>query len=160
MADYTFRPLSRADRTMFCDWLAQPHIAGWWEDGVTEWALIDRDWDLPSLTMRIVETGSTPFAFVQDYPAHHWPMPQYDDLPATARALDTFLGDPDYLGLGHASGYLRARAQHLRGSCPVVAVDPDPANTRAIAAYRRAGFTAHRKTPSEDGDPVQVMLYH
>jgi aminoglycoside 6'-N-acetyltransferase len=160
MADYRFRPINRADKQMFLDWLAQPHIAGWWQDGAVEWALLEAGWDLEDLNMCIVETTGRPFAFVQDYDARHWPMPQYDDLPERARALDTFLGDPAFLGRGHGSGFLRARATHLRGSYPVVAVDPDPANRPAIAAYRRAGFARHRVTPCEDGDPVQVMLYH
>jgi len=159
MADYVFRPITRADLPIFKAWLDQPHMGGWWGDGATEARLLQDDWDTGVVDMRIVETGGTPFAYVQDYDAHHWPVPQYADLPAGARALDTFLGDPAYLGQGHGSGYLRARATRLRRDYPLVAVDPAPANLRAVAAYARAGFTPHRITPSEDGTPVQVMLF-
>lgn len=160
MADYRFRPLERGDKGMFCDWLSRPHIGGWWQDGDSEWALLEQDWTLPCLDMRIVELDGVPFAFVQDYPVHHWTMPQYAALPDDARAIDTFLGDPAYLGKGHGSGYLRQRAAQLtaRGAS-LVAVDPDPENTRAIAAYRRAGFTGDLICQGEDGDPVQVLTF-
>ncbi|MEM7643508.1 MAG: GNAT family N-acetyltransferase, partial [Pseudomonadota bacterium] len=75
--------------------------------------------------------------------------------------LDTFLGDPAYLGQGHAAGYLRQRATELcKGGAPCVVVDPDPENTRAVATYAKAGFAGDRIAPCEDGDPVRIMLFH
>ena len=99
----------------------------------------------------------TPFAYIQDYNAHAFGAPQYADQHADARAIDTFLGDPAYLGQGHGSGYIAARVSELRRSYPIVLTDPDPKNTRAIAAYTRAGFEALDIRPCEDGDPVLVM---
>jgi len=84
--------------------------------------------------------------------------PQYNDQPIDARAIDTFLGEPEFLGKGHGVGYIAARLSELRRHYPAVVVDPDPANTRAIAAYARAGFRPVRVCPCEDGDPVQVMI--
>ncbi|HKL69789.1 GNAT family N-acetyltransferase [Salibaculum sp.] len=159
MVDYSFRPVTPADAPMFKAWLAQPHIAGWWRDGESEWALVAGDIENPAINLRIVHAGGIPFAFLQDYDAHHWPMPQYADLPAGARALDTFLGDPAFLGQGHAAGYIAARLRRLRRRHPVILTDPDPANTRAIAAYARAGFRPLKTVPGEDGDPVQVMIH-
>ena len=100
-----------------------------------------------------------PFAYVQDYPAHHWDAPQYANYPPNARALDTFLGDPDFLGQGHAQGYLKQRAFELHREYGTVLVDPDPKNTRAISCYEKAGFCARDITACEDGDPVLVMTF-
>ncbi len=147
---------------MIRDWLSQPHIGGWWGDGWVETKLMDEDLFSGKTDMRIVwhVPTSRPFAYVQDYDVRAWPAPQYADLPEGARGLDTFLGDPDYLGKGHASGYLSARAAQLTtAGAPVIAVDPDPENARAIATYARAGFEGDRITPCEDGDPVRIMLY-
>jgi len=47
----------------------------------------------------------------------------------------------------------------LRRTYPAVLTDPDPANSRAIAAYARAGFRPLEIRPCEDGDPVQVMIH-
>lgn len=159
MAEYHFRPLTRADFPMIHDWLAQPHIGGWWGDGATETALMaeDMDTDPVPTDMRIVELDGRPFAYVQDYNAHHFNMPQYAALPRDSRAMDTFLGDPAYLGRGHAAGYLAQRIAELRRSYPLVAVDPDPTNTRAIHTYARAGLRPRWTVPCEDGDLVTVM---
>lgn len=157
---YSFRPLTRADYPLIRDWLNQPHIGGWWGEAAVEIALMEEDLVNGPTDMRIVELDGHPFAFVQDYPAHHWPAPQYAGQPAEARAIDTFLGDPAYLGQGHVQGYLRQRAEELlaRGARAVL-VDPDPSNARAVAAYRGAGFQPVGECPCEDGDTVLVMRY-
>lgn len=161
--DYRFERATRDDLDLLRQWLAEPHLAEWWGDPDREIMLIDEEIDGGPTDMRIVWTTgprAAPFAFVQDYPAQAYPMPQYADVPGDARGLDTFLGDPAYLGKGHASAYLRQRARALlAGGASAVLVDPDPRNARAIAAYARAGFRAVKTVPGEDGDPVTVMQF-
>lgn len=158
MADYHFRPFTRADLPLFKHWLEAPHLDGWWGDSATEARLVEDDMDHDIVDMRIVETDGTPFAYIQDYNAHAFDAPQYADQPRDARAIDTFLGDPAFLGRGHGAGYLAARLSELRRTYPVVLTDPDPANARAIGAYAKAGFRPLKICPCEDGDMVQVMI--
>ena len=161
--DYTFRKLARSDMGLFHHWLEQPHLGGWWADAATEWALLEPEIEAnlvhENLTdMRVVELAGRPFAYVQDYDVHAYDMPQCADLPAKSRAMDSFLGDPAYLGQGHGAGFIRARAAQLLAlGAPLIAVDPDPGNARAIAAYTSAGFRPLSVRPNEDGDPVQLM---
>lgn len=159
MADYTFRKMRPADYPMFEHWLNQPHIDGWWDSAGVELRLIEEDMERDIVQMHIAMHDGTPFAFIQDYNAHAFDAPHYADQHEDARAVDTFLGDPAYLGKGHGSGYIAARVRDLRRHYPAVLVDPDPANVRAIAAYRRAGFRPLKVAPCEDGDPVQVMIH-
>ena len=156
---YKFVPVTRDDYPMLRRWLSEPHIGGWWGDPDTEIALIEEDLKDGPTDMRIV-WADRPFAYIQDYPAHHWDMPQYALFPKGTRAVDTFLGDPTYLGQGHAARYLRQRAQELLdgGYCGVV-VDPSPDNAAAVRAYRGAGFVGDTVVPSEDGDPVLVLSF-
>ena len=158
--EYRFVPVTRADYPMLRGWLGQPHIDGWWGDADHEIALIEGDRASRRTDMRIVWHGGAPFAYVQDWDVHQEGVPQFADLPPGSRAMDTFLGDPAYLGQGHAPRYLRARAlELLAAGVPAVGVDPDPANVRAVAAYGRAGFVGDRVVPCEDGDPVRVMIF-
>lgn len=159
MADYEFRAITTADLPMFRHWLDQPHLAGWWGDSGTEARLVEEDMGGDVVDMRIVELRGVPFAYIQDYNAHAFDAPQFADQPEDARAIDTFLGDPAFLGQGHGAGYIAARVQALRRRYPVILTDPDPGNTRAIAAYARAGFRKVKIVPCEDGDPVQVMIH-
>lgn len=158
---YSFKPMTRNDYPLIRDWLAQPHIGGWWGDADTEIALMEDDFATGKTDMRLVlDAQNTPFAYVQDYDAHAFSMPQYADQPPKSRALDTFLGDPDYLGQGHASAYLTQRATELTAQgAPCILVDPDIHNTRAIATYQKAGFTPSHIAPCEDGDPVRIMVF-
>ena len=157
MADYTFIPMTKADLPLFKDWLSNPHIDGWWGDGGTEARLVAEEFETGRVDMRLACLDGTPFAYIQDYNAHEWDAPHYVDQHKDARAIDTFLGDPAYLGRGHGSGYIAARVSELRRNYPIVLTDPDPKNTRAIAAYTRAGFQPLDIRPCEDGDPVLVM---
>ncbi|MGR3434909.1 MAG: GNAT family N-acetyltransferase [Shimia sp.] len=156
---YTFRPVTRGDYPLLVAWLAEPHIGGWWGAPETEIALIDEELDGDRVDERLVCLDGHPFAYVQDYGAHVWEAPQYAGLPPGTRGLDTFLGDPAFLGQGHAARYLRARAGDLARPGAPVAVDPDPANARAVAAYARAGFRGDAIVPCEDGTPVRVMTF-
>jgi aminoglycoside 6'-N-acetyltransferase len=159
MSEYTFRPMTRADYPMFSHWLDQPHIEGWWQEGATELRLIEDDLKTGLVDMRIAELGGTPFAFIQDYNAHAFGAPHYVDYNKDARAVDTFLGDSAFLGKGHGAGYIGASIAELRKSYPLVIVDPETRNTRAIAAYARAGFRKDKPATCEDGTPVQIMTY-
>lgn len=159
MPNYEFRPMTRSDLPMFRAWLDQDHIEGWWGESGTEARLVEEDMKTGIVDMRVASLCGTPFAYIQDYNAHAFGAPQYDDQPDAARAIDTFLGDPTFLGRGHGAGYIAARLAELRRSYPVVLTDPDPANQRAIAAYSRAGFRPLGIRACEDGDPVHVMIH-
>lgn len=161
---YDFRRLTRADFAMLREWLGHPHMGGWWADADTELALLAPELDAApgqsATDMRIVAYHGSPFAYLQDYEVHAYDMPQFADLPQGTRGMDTFLGDPAYLGQGHAGRYLAQRARALiDAGAPLVAVDPEPANSRAIAAYTRAGFVPLALRDGEDGTPVQVMTF-
>jgi aminoglycoside 6'-N-acetyltransferase len=113
----------------------------------------------PALNVQIVSEGA-PFALVQDYDAHHWPKPAYAALPKGTRALAAFIGVPALLGQGLGRAFLRARAEAiLAAGAPLVAIDPAVKNTRAIRAYRAAGFSGDAEIIDEDGIAVIPMIF-
>ncbi len=157
--DYQFSPLTRADFPMLRAWLNEPHMRQHWGEPDAEFALIADDFGSEVVDMWVVSQG-TPFAYVQDYPAHHWPMPHYAGFPQGTRAVDTFVGAPSQLNKGHAGRYLRQHAEALLAKgYPAVVIDPAPENIYAVKAYRKAGFTGNTVLPCEDGDPVLVLEY-
>lgn len=140
-------------------WLAEPHLRGHWGDADTEYNLIVEDLNNEVIDIWLV-WADEPFAFVQDYPAHHWPMPHYADFPVGTRAVDTFIGVAAYLNQGHGGRYLRQHASGLLAQgYPAVVIDPSPENIGAVKAYQNAGFTGDTILPCEDGDPVIVMEF-
>ena len=160
--DHVFVPMTRADHLLFADWLSQPHIDGWWGNAQTELALVEEDMAHGPTDMRMVTLNGHSLAYIQDYPAHHWPAhhwpaPHFADQPRDARAIETFPGDPDYLGQGHAKTCICQRAAQLVQQRTVVLTDPDPHNMRALATYSAAGSIALDTRHCEDGDRVVVM---
>jgi aminoglycoside 6'-N-acetyltransferase len=139
MSDYLFRPCTPADLPLIAKWRLRAHVIDWWgppEVERPEEALAD-----PNIAMWIVEYGGRPFAYAQDYDPHAWEPHPFSHLPPGSRGMDQYIGEPDMLGRGHGSAFVRQHCDRLfAAGAPAVGTDPHPDNARAIAAYKKAGF--------------------
>lgn len=137
---YQFSPVTPADFPLLSEWLSRPHVREWWDaaEPFSQEKLQDhrvRRW--------IVSKDDTPFAYIQDYTVHGWPDHHFYGLPEGSRGIDQYIGTPDMLGKGHGPAFISEHLQALfESGAPAVATDPHPNNSRAIAAYRKAGFEA------------------
>jgi aminoglycoside 6'-N-acetyltransferase len=62
------------------------------------------------------------------------------------------------IGRGHGSHFIRQFVDALlRSGTPRVVTDPDPANSRAVRAYEKAGFERNRLVDTPDG-PALLMV--
>lgn len=156
---YSFRDVVRTDLPLLRRWLRTPEVVCWWGDPDEQAALLENDLGEPRMVMHLVAFRGRAFAYVQDYDVHAWPQRHFAHLPAGSRAIDAFIGDPDMIGVGHGSAFLRLRAERLRADgAPVVAVDPDPENRRARRAYQRAGFVGDDTVETDEG-PAVLMTF-
>jgi aminoglycoside 6'-N-acetyltransferase len=156
---YTFRPAGAHDLPLLQQWLRTSEVVRWWGDPQEQAALLRDDLNEPRMVMRIVSLAGRPFAYAQDYDVHVWPQPHFASLPPGARSIDSFIGEPDMIGKGHGSGFLRLLAQRLRADgAPVVAIDPAVENLRARRAYERAGFRGESLVETGEG-PAVLMLF-
>lgn len=79
--------------------------------------------DLVKWVMQIVSFDGRPFAYAQHYAVHTWPQAHFEGLPPGSRAIDAFIGEPDMVGKGHGSVFLRLLAGQLRhAGAPLVAI--------------------------------------
>jgi aminoglycoside 6'-N-acetyltransferase len=156
---YTFRRATRTDLKLLRSWLRAPEVVRWWGDPDEEAALLEEDLNEPRMRMWIVAFNDRPFAYARDYEVHAWPQAHLAHLPQGSRALDTFVGEPDMLGVGHGSVYLRLLAEQMRAEgAPVVAIDPAADNLRARRAYARADFGNDRQVETAEG-PAVLMTF-
>ncbi len=144
MPHYDFRPVTEADLPMLEAWLAEPHVAEWWDDGPeASLAEIVEAMDSISTEPLIVELDGRPIAYVQSYDPHLKDAHPYQDQPFGTLGIDVTIGVPELVGVGHGSAIVRQFTDMLfEEGCPRVVIDPDPANKRAIRAYEKAGFRA------------------
>jgi aminoglycoside 6'-N-acetyltransferase len=156
---YTLRPVSADDLPMLRRWLGTPEARRWWGDPDAQYALLEEDLPNPLMRMRLVLLGGRPFAYVQDYDIASWPQEHLAHLAPGTRGVDTFIGEPDLIGQGHGSAFLRLVAEQLIAEgAPCVLIDPDPQNGRALRAYARAGFMEDRLVATPEG-PALLMIY-
>lgn len=159
MRNFTFRRLTRADTPLMRRWLQATHVKAWWPDAERQVSMMLNEMDNRKINMYLVCLIDHPFAYIQDYDAQAFGQIQFSDLPPGARVIDTFVGDTDFMGQGHASGYIDARVRDLRLHYPMAAVGPDTKDTHAIGIYSQAGFRKRRLAPASDGRLVQVMTH-
>ena len=156
---YSFRPVLGEDIPMLNAWLRTREVARWWGDPVQQALLLRDDLSEPRMAMEIVSFEGRPFAYCQHYDVHAWPQPHFVALPAGSRAIDAFVGEPEMLGRGHGSAFLRMLASRLRKEgAPAVAIDPAAENRRARRAYEKAGFRVEALVETGDG-PALLMIY-
>lgn len=132
---YDFTPLKLEDLTLLAAWQDQPHVRKWWDADASYDAA-----DLAGTRVRrwIVSTKGQPFGFIQDYTVHGWPDHHFAGLP---QGIDQYIGVPDMVGIGHGTAFIAARMRMLfDAGAPVIATDPHPDNTRAVAVYQKLGF--------------------
>jgi aminoglycoside 6'-N-acetyltransferase len=80
-------------------------------------------------------------------------------LPGGTQVIDAFIGEPDMLGRGHGSAFLRLLASSLiREGAPLVVIDPDAGNLRARRAFGRAGFAEDAVVEAKQGMVVLMMF--
>lgn len=137
---YLFRPVTPADLPLLARWRSLPHVIRWW--GPPEVEPEAEKLGDPRIAMWIVSHGGRPFAYAQDYSPHDWAPHPFAHLPAGARGIDQYIGEPGMLGRGHGATFVRRHCERLfAAGAPAVGTDPHPDNRRAIRAYEKAGFT-------------------
>lgn len=135
-----------SDLPLLRTWQSLPHVQKWWgnDEPFDEQGLHDN-----RVSRWIVDLSGRPFAYMQDYSVHGWGEHHFAGLPPRSRGIDQYIGDPSMIGFGHGAAFIRKRMQELfAAGVPVIAVDPHPANERAIAVYAKLGFLV--TGPEED----------
>lgn len=152
---FRFRPMSREDLSLVRTWLAQPHVAAWWHDA-EDFEFVSGDLGHHDMAQFIVHLDDRPLGYLQCYRMSEW-HEGFGPQPAGTRGLDQFIGEPDLVGCGLGSAFIRSFTDDLfKSGIPRVVLDPRPDNARAIRAYEKAGFIGERVVETPDG-PALLM---
>jgi aminoglycoside 6'-N-acetyltransferase len=157
MTGYVFRPMSAADLPTIRQWLGTPHVSQWWHDPAQQFELVSGDLGDRDMAQFIVAADAREFAYLQCYNLSAWNT-GFGPQPQGTRGLDQFIGEADMLGRGHGSAFIQVFSDRLLAcGTPRVVIDPDPANTRAIRAYEKAGFCRDRIVDTPDGAALLMV---
>ena len=154
---YEFRPMTAEHLPLVKRWLAMPHVQEWWDEPEDQFGLVTGDLEEPAMDQYIVAIDNRPFAYLQCYDLTVWNS-GFGPQPQGARGIDQFIGEPDMLGCGHGSAFIRSFADGLLAAgTPRMVTDPDPSNLRAVRAYEKAGFRHDGLVDTPDG-PALLMV--
>jgi len=159
---FVFRPLTRADLPLLCEWLNRPHVAEWWDDQRDLESVLrtfGADLDSPVIAMFIACLDQKPTGYIQVYRVMG-ADPEWwtEETDPGARGIDQFLANAEQLGQGLGSSMVRQFVAGLFADPEVTQVqtDPSPKNARAIRAYEKAGFRREAEVITPDG-PALLM---
>jgi RimJ/RimL family protein N-acetyltransferase len=161
------------DYERIVEWRNRPHVRQWWDPDdppltVAGWLdeLHASTREPDRTTACMIEVSSTPIGYLQFYP--------WDDeqaylaevgltLPAGAWGLDIFIGEGALLDQGIGSRAVRLLSDHLFDEigATAVALATEVGNTRAQAAYKRAGMRVVQRfldTDLRNGERVESVL--
>ena len=155
--DYAFRAISSGDLALIRRWLETPEVLRWWGQPDEQYALVSGDLDHPDMDQFIVSIDDHPFGYIQCYALSTWNQ-GFGAQPPKTRGIDQFIGEPNMIGRGHGSSFIRQFVEDLlQSGIPRVVTDPDPDNARAVRAYSKAGFQSERRVDTPDG-PALLMV--
>lgn len=89
-------------------------------------------------------------------PSNYW-----GDVPEGLRALDIWIGEPDYLGKGYGSEMMNWAIEWCfsKPTVQAIIIDPLNSNTDAIRFYHRLGFIdVERRQFDETSDCLVMRL--
>jgi aminoglycoside 6'-N-acetyltransferase len=146
-----FRPMTSDDLPMIRRWLETPEVARWWGEPDEQYALVSGDLHHPDMDQFIVATDGRPFGYIQCYALSSWNQ-GFGPQPLATRGIDQFIGEPEMIGRGHGSAFIRQFGDSLLTSgIPRIVTDPDPENVHAVRACAKAGFQGERVIETPDG---------
>lgn len=143
-----FRPLTRDDFDLIARWLAEPHVAAWWDGPVARDDMEARygpriDGPDP-YRMFIAELDGVPLGRIQFGPTSTW-LPEFAKDVAN---IDFQIGDPVMVGKGLGPQMIDAfllQVVFADGRYTRVISDPQADNIRSIRALEKAGFKAFER---------------
>lgn len=159
---FVFRPLTKTDLNLLCQWFAKPHIREWWADALTPDEINEKYGNRIGGTVvcpYIVYLGVKPIAFIQYYWASKvgegW-WPEEDDSTV---GIDQFIGEEDCLNQGYGTVLIQQFITFLCQQHPQIKkiiTEVDPNNLRAKGCYEKVGFRSVGMIDTPDGPTIKL----
>ena len=92
-------------------------------------------------------------------PSHQWSLELLSHVPERSRTFDSFIGEPEKIGIGNGAAFRRQLPGRPIAECaPIVSVDPDAENVRGRRDYAKAGFRLTGIVETSER-PIALMIF-
>ena len=171
MSNITFRRVDRSDFPLLTAWLAEPHVARWWNHEFTIEA-VERDFgpsadgEEPSEDHLAILDGA-PIGLIQfsryaDYPEYVAELTPLLDVPDGAVSIDYLVGDPKLIGHGVGTAMISSFIARIWNVDPVpscVIVPVCSANVASWRALLSCGFRLEARGDLKPDNPIDDPLH-
>ncbi len=168
----TWRRLGESDFPQLRQWLAQPHVARWWNHESSPEA-VERDFGPaagglePSEDLLVMLDGE-PIGLVQrcrlaDYPDYLAELAAEVDVPDGAVTMDYLIGDPRLAGQGHGPRMIHAVIEATWTDHPdvtAIIVPVHVANRPSWRALEKAGLHRVAEASLEPDNPIDDRAHY
>jgi aminoglycoside 6'-N-acetyltransferase len=169
---FTWRRLIEPDFPLLGRWLAEPHVARWWNHE-TSLEAVHRDFgpaargEEPAEDLLALLDGR-PFGLVQrcrlaDYPEYRDELAPVTEVPDGALTIDYLIGDPELTGRGVGSRMLRAFVAQTWDDHPgatSIIVPVVAANRPSWRALENAGLRRVAEGELEPDNPIDDRAHY
>jgi aminoglycoside 6'-N-acetyltransferase len=168
---FTFRRLRRDDFEVLARWLAEPHVAEWWNHEHRTDALEDDfgptiDGEEPAedwiAVLDDVPVGVVQYCHFVDYPEYVEEMEPVYPVGDGAGTIDYLVGDPGRVGRGVGTRMIAEFVEFVWSHDPSVThlvVPVNSANERSWRALLGAGFTLVGRGELDPDNPAHDRLH-
>ncbi len=137
----TLRLATPDDLDLLNRWDQQPHVIAGIASDDWAWSVElcrNPDWR----DQLIAEVDGRPIGFVQIIDPAREETGYWGHVPENLRAIDIWIGEPDYLGQGYGTRIMQLAIDRCFAvpAVSAILIDPLVSNVRAIRFYERLGF--------------------
>lgn len=143
-----FMRLSPGNFPLILEWLAEPHVKEWWNDGDDTLEKVTAHYGAQDNTQRfMLLDDEKPIGYFQYY------------FDGDAIGIDQFIGDKNYLNRGVGKQAIEIFISMIaeKHRPPYIFLDPSPDNKRAVRCYEKVGFKHYQTVENEGGQQVYIM---
>ena len=168
---FTFERLHRDRFGLLAAWLAEPHVARWWNHDPSPDA-IEADFggavdSAEPAEDYVVLLDTRPIGLIQycrfhDYPEYVAEMVDVYPVSSTAASIDYLIGDPSLVGRGVGTALIQAfvlRIWALRPEVDHIVVPVNMANVASWRALDKAGFRVVAQGDLEPDNPIDDRVH-
>lgn len=168
---FTFERLRRDQFGLLAAWLAEPHVARWWNHDPSLQAVEDSFGDVVDgaepAEDYVVLLDSQPIGLIQycrfhDYPEYAAEMDPVYPVSSTAASIDYLIGDPLNVRRGVGTAMIQAFVERIWADEPDVDHIVVPVNRANVASWRaleKAGFRVVACGEINPDNPIDGRLH-
>jgi aminoglycoside 6'-N-acetyltransferase len=162
----TFERLTRAHFELLSRWLAEPHVARWWNHDPSPEA-VEADFGptvdgLEPAQDHLVRADGTPIGLIQycrfeDYPDYAAEVADAYEVDSGTATIDYLIGEPDRVGQGIGTEMIARFVDHIWANEPAttqLVVPVSSANTASWRALTKAGFRLVARAELDPDNPI------